>query len=105
MKPLVSVLTPAYNRASFIEDAIKSVLNQTYENIEYIVVDDGSDDGTFDILRDYEKQGLIFLLTHEGHRNQGQSASLNLGLRAATSLVVITLHTQTVFIFHFGLNL
>ncbi len=75
---IVSVIIPAYNRGRYIRQTVESVLNQTYTNIELIVVDDGSTDGTRDILEGYGDR--ITLLDHEGRQNRGQSASINLGL-------------------------
>lgn len=94
MKPLVSVLTPAYNRAAFISEAVESVLNQTYDNIEYIVIDDGSTDDTYSILQEYEDTGRLRLLTHKNRQNHGQSASLNLGLKAATGDYIVILDSD-----------
>ena len=94
MQPLVTVLTPAYNRAGFIAEAVESVLNQSYGNIEYIVVDDGSSDGTFEILQEYEAAGKLTLLTHENHSNRGQSAALNVGLRAANGRYLVILDSD-----------
>ena len=94
MQPLVTVLTPAFNRASFITETVESVLNQTYGNIEYIVIDDGSTDGTFEILRQYSEAGRLTLLTHENHSNRGQSAALNLGLDAAKGTYVTILDSD-----------
>ena len=49
-KPLISIIIPTYNTAAYIENGIKSVLNQTYENIELIVINDGSTDNSKDLL-------------------------------------------------------
>ncbi|MBQ9313934.1 MAG: glycosyltransferase, partial [Clostridia bacterium] len=53
MNPLISVITVCYNAASCIEKTILSVINQTYSNIEYIIIDGGSTDGTIDIVNKY----------------------------------------------------
>jgi glycosyltransferase involved in cell wall biosynthesis len=77
----VSVIIPAFNRARYIRQTVESVLGQTYPNIETIVVDDGSSDGTRGILEEY--QDKITLLQHPQGQNRGQSASINLGLSRA----------------------
>ena len=50
---LVTIVTPSYNQGQFIEDTIKSVLNQTYKNIQYIVVDGASKDNTMEVVERY----------------------------------------------------
>jgi len=52
--PLISVITVVYNGVNTLEDTIKSVINQTYPNVEYIIIDGGSKDGTLDIIKKYE---------------------------------------------------
>ena len=73
-RPLVSIITPAYNQAEYLEETIKSVLSQSYPNIEYIVLDDGSTDHTREILKKYEGK-----IHWESHENIGQARTLNKG--------------------------
>lgn len=53
-KPLISIITVVYNGEKYIEETIQSVINQTYDNVEYIIIDGGSTDGTLDIIKKYE---------------------------------------------------
>ena len=80
--PLVSIITPCYNGAGFISRFLDSILQQTYSNIEIIVVDDGSRDDTLKIMESYrskfDKRGFSFIVIHQ--ENGGQSAAINRGL-------------------------
>jgi glycosyltransferase involved in cell wall biosynthesis len=77
---LVSVVIPTYNKALFIEQTVRSVLNQTYLNLEILLVDNGSTDGTRDILRKLESdhRNVRYLQTS---RNLGPSGARNLGIQ------------------------
>jgi len=76
----VSVVIPTHNRASLLARAIRSVLGQTYQNLEVIVVDDGSTDGTREVVRSFQDSRIDYLFCQ---KNQGSPAARNLGLRAA----------------------
>jgi len=84
MKPLISVVTSVYNGASDIGRTIDSILNQTLSKYEYIMIDDGSSDNTYEILTRYaHKDRRVKLLRNE--RNLGLTASLNRCLYVATA--------------------
>ncbi len=73
-KPLVTIITPTYNQVDYIVETVRSVLSQTYENIEYIVIDDGSTDKTGEVLQQFSDQVKILR-----QQNAGQAATLNKG--------------------------
>jgi len=78
--PRITVVTPSFNQAKFLEETIRSVLLQDYPNLEYIVIDGGSTDGSIAIIQKYAPW-----ITHwESHSDHGQSEAINRGLRAAT---------------------
>jgi glycosyltransferase involved in cell wall biosynthesis len=72
-KPLVSIVTTSYNQGRFLEETIRSVLEQDYEPLEYIVVDDGSSDDSVEIIRRHADR----LASWEVQENRGQAAALN----------------------------
>lgn len=78
----VSVIIPTYNRAHLVGRAIQSVLNQTYQDFELIIVDDGSTDNTDDIIKEFQKKDKrIKYIRHE--KNKGGSAARNSGIKVS----------------------
>ena len=76
--PLVSIVVPSYNHASFIEKCINSILTQDYDNYELIVIDDGSTDNSDEILSRLHKKYGFYL---EFNKNQGLAKTLNRGFK------------------------
>lgn len=76
--PLVSVIIPTYNRANSLERAIKSVINQTYKNLEIIVVDDNSTDNTEEIVKSFSDDRIKYV---RHFQNKGSSSARNTGIK------------------------
>ncbi|MGN0319098.1 MAG: glycosyltransferase family 2 protein, partial [Lachnospira sp.] len=80
-RPKVSVIIPTYNRAYILRRAVDSVLNQTYDNFELIIVDDGSADNTRQIVESYSDERIKYYYTK---LNKGAAAARNYGIDNAT---------------------
>jgi len=87
--PLVSIITPAYNRASYLDETIQSVLEQDYPQIEYIVLDDGSTDNTRELLEKYTGR-----LIWETHPNMGEHRTVNKGWSMAHGEIVVVVNSD-----------
>lgn len=86
--PKISVVTPSYNQAAFVEEALWSVRRQNYPSVEHIVIDGGSTDATVEILRRYSSRSEWGHLRWISEPDQGQSDALNKGLRMVTGDIV-----------------
>lgn len=119
-RPKISVIIPVYNTEKYVENCIRSIMNQTYDNLEIICINDGSTDNSLDVLRKLEKEDSRIIVIDK--ENEGQGLSRNRGIETATSewlsfidsddflelnayeLIVPNLTDETDFV-HFGIQM
>ncbi|GAB4307740.1 MAG: glycosyltransferase family 2 protein [Phototrophicales bacterium] len=89
-QPLVTIITPAYNRAHFLPETIESVLSQDYDNFEYIILDDGSTDHTQTVLKNYTDPRIRWT----SHANIGEVATVNKGFKQANGDYIVVLNSD-----------
>src|SRR5439155_25014248 len=94
LHPLVSVLTPSLSQVDFVADCLRSVRSQTHPPIEHIIVDAGSTDGTLELLKGCEDDGVQVLVRPE----TSQAEALNLALEASRGSIIGWLNTDDAYL-------
>ncbi|MBL0358837.1 MAG: glycosyltransferase [Chitinophagaceae bacterium] len=92
-QPLISVIIPVYNAQLFLQEAIESVIHQTYKNLQIIITDDGSTDNSVSIARQLRDERIEIYVAAA---NQGQAHQLNLGISKATGEFICIMHADDI---------
>ena len=91
--PRISIVTPSFNQGQFLEQTIRSVLSQGYPNLEYIIIDGGSTDGSVEIIKRYEKQ--IFFWCSE--KDKGHYDAINKGFSRSTGDILAWINSDDIY--------
>ena len=94
INPTVSIITPSFNQAAFLEETMRSVLEQDYPNIEYIIMDGGSKDGSLEIIQKHAGQ----LAAWESKPDRGQTDAINQGFAKASGEILAWLNSDDILL-------
>ncbi len=92
--PKISIVTPSYNQGEFLEKTILSILNQNYPNLEYIIIDGGSNDNSVEIIKKYEK----YLTYWISEKDKGQADAINKGFLKSTGQILAWLNSDDIYL-------
>src|SRR5690349_3947678 len=92
--PSITIITPSFNQAQYLEQSIDSVLSQKYQNLEYIIIDGGSTDGSVDIIRKYEKHLAYWV----SEKDRGASDAIAKGFSKATGTSFAYLNSDDLYL-------
>jgi glycosyltransferase involved in cell wall biosynthesis len=92
--PKISIITPSFNQAEYLEKTIESVLSQNYPNLEYIVIDGGSTDGSLEIIKKYSKKITYWV----SEKDRGQSHAINKGFSRATGDIMAWINSDDIYL-------
>jgi len=92
--PRISIVTPSFNQGKYLEETIKSIIDQNYPNLEYIVMDGGSSDNSLEILKKYQN----YLTYWESHPDNGQADAIHRGFTHATGDILCYINSDDYFL-------